>query len=82
MKTMIFIQMCECLKGIAHEPEPKRTADLELFMSQGYLFLDLTENQIRQLKQVLSYYFTDLYIVYKDPDENGYTSEFMYLRFK
>ena len=82
MKTMIFTHMCDCLKGIAQEPEPKRTADLRLFMSQGYLFLDLTENQIRQLKQVLSYYFTDLYIVYKEPDENGYTAEFMYLRFK
>ena len=50
MKTMIFIHMCECLKGIAHEPEPKKTADLNLFMSQGYLFLDLTEKTGKPLK--------------------------------
>ena len=82
MTKSIFKQMCECLKGISQEQEPKKTADLNLFMPQGYLFLDLTEKQINQLKQVLSYYFTDLYIVYKEPDENGFTSEFMYLRFK
>ena len=82
MKRTLFTRMCECLIGIAHEPEPKKTADLKLFMSQGYLFLDLTEIQTRQLKRILSAYYTDLYKVYTEPDENGFTSEFMYLRFK
>ena len=82
MTNSIFRQMCVRLSEISELPENEKEKELKLFMSQGYLFLDLTEKQIYKLKELLKAKYTDLYIQYSKPDENGFTSEFMYLRFK
>ena len=74
--------MCECLAEIAKQNEPARENNLKLFMSQGYLFLDLTDRQVDKMKAVLQANYPDKFIAYAKPDENGYTAEFEYLRFK
>lgn len=62
--------------------ENKRKIALQIFMQQGYLFLDLTDKQVSKLKAVLKGLYPDIYKEYNKPDGNGFTSEFMYLRFK
>ncbi len=74
--------MCENLAEISKLNEPARENNLKLFMSQGYLFLDLTEKQIEKLKSVLAVNYPDKYVVYDEPDQHGFISEFEYLRFK
>ena len=82
MTTTVFKRMCECLTEISKQNEPVRENNLKLFMSQGYLFLDLTDLQVKHLQRILAAYFTDKYIVYAEPDEHGFTAKFEYLRFK
>ena len=82
MKTTVFKRMCECLTEISKQNEPVREHNLKVFMSQGYLYLDLTDKQVNKLKDVLSANYPDKFVVYAEPDENGYTAEFEYLRFK
>lgn len=82
MTTTVFKRMCECLTEISKQNEPVRENNLKLFMSQGYLFLDLTDLQVKHLQRILSAYFPDKYIVYAEPDEHGFTAKFEYLRFK
>lgn len=62
--------------------EPKREQHLKIFMSQGYLFFELTEKQVNELKQVLKEHYPDKYIEYDKPDERGFVAEFECLRFK
>lgn len=80
MKRPMFSMLIYRLKEIAKAPN--RDALLNEIMSCGFLFLDLTDKQVEQLKNVLKFYYTDLYIVHAEPDEHGFTDEFMYLRFK
>lgn len=54
MTTAVFKRMCENLTEISKLNEPARENNLKLFMSQGYLFLDLTDKQVYKLKGVLS----------------------------
>ena len=82
MMTTVFKRMCENLTEISKLNEPARENNLKLFMSQGYLFLDLTDRQVNKLKAVLQANYPDKFIVYANPDEHGFTSEFEYLRFK
>lgn len=82
MLTTVFKRMCECLTEISKLNEPVRENKLKLFMSQGYLFLDLTDKQVDKLKGILKANFPDKFVVYANPDEHGFTSEFEYLRFK
>ena len=82
MMNNVFKTMCVNLVEISKLNEPERERHLNLFMSQGYLFLNLTDKQVYKLKELLKAKYSDLYIQYSKPDENGFTSEFMYLRFK
>lgn len=82
MMTTVFKRMCDCLTEISKLNEPVRENNLKLFMSQGYLFLDLTDKQVNKLKDVLKSNYPDKYITYSEPDEHGFTAEFEYLRFK
>ena len=82
MLATVFKRMCECLTEISKQNEPVRENNLKLFMSQGYLFLDLTDKQVDKLKGVLSANYPDKFVVYAEPDAHGFTAEFEYLRFK
>lgn len=82
MMNNIFKRMCESLVEISRLNEPARENHLNLFMSQGYLFLDLTDRQVDKLKNVLKTNCPDKYKEYDEPDDHGYTAEFNYLRFK
>lgn len=82
MKANIFKQVLNNLTEISKLNEPARESHLNLFMSQGYLFLDLTDKQVSKLKECLVVNYPDKFITYEKPDEHGYTSEFHYLRFK
>ena len=62
--------------------EPEREQNLNVFMSQGYLFLDLTNKQVDVIKNLFKTEYSDEYVEYNEPDEHGFTSEFRYLRFK
>lgn len=65
MTNSIFRQMCVCLSEISELPENEREKKLKLFMSQGYLFLNLTEKQVYKLKELLKAKYTDLYTIFK-----------------
>lgn len=82
MTTTVFKRMCECLTEISKQNEPVRENNLKLFMSQGYLFLDLTDKQVNKLKDVLRANYPDKFVDYTEPDEHGFTAKFEYLRFK
>lgn len=82
MTMTVFKRMCECLAEISKLNSPVRENKLKLFMSQGYLFLDLTDKQVNKLKAVLKSNYPDRFIEYSEPDEHGFTAEFEYLRFK
>lgn len=82
MLTSIFKRVCHNLQEISKMDENNRQTNLQLFMSQGYLFLDLTDKQVDKLKTVLKDSYPDIYKEYNKPDNNGFTGEFMYLRFK
>ena len=82
MTTKLFNRMCERLTQIAHYNEPYREDTLNVFMSQGFLFLELTNKQVDKIKNVFKTHFPDIYKEYPTPDEHGFTSEFKYLRFK
>lgn len=77
-----FNLMCAFFATIASKAEPQRTKELNEFMSMGFMFLELTDKQAKQLKSVLKKAFPDKYIEYAEPDEHGFTAEFEYLRFK
>lgn len=83
MTRALFKRMCERLTTIAHMNEPEqRETHLRLFMSQGYLFLDLTDKQVDSLKSLFKKEYPDKFKEYSKPDEHGFTAEFEYLRFK
>lgn len=82
MKINLFTRMCDNLIKISRLNEPAREAHFKLFMSQGYLFLDLTDKQIANLKSILKLNYPDKYKEYATPDEHGFTAEFGNLRFK
>lgn len=82
MLTTVFKRVCENLIEISKLNEPVRENNLKLFMSQGYLFLDMTDKQVDKLKDVLKANFPDKFVEYVKPDEYGFTAEFEYLRFK
>ena len=77
-----FNLMLTFLHNISVMQEPKRSQELNSFMSMGFMFLELTESQAGELKKALAVDFPDIYKEYDEPDENECTSEFMYLRFK
>lgn len=82
MKTNIFKRVCENLTEIAHMPTPARDKHLDLFMSQGYLFLDLTDKQVTTLKVLFKREYPNIYREFPEPDDHGFTAEFKYLLFK
>lgn len=82
MKTSLFKRMCENITEISKLDNEQREKHLQLFMSQGYLFLDLTDKQVDTLKTVLKTHYPDKYKIYDKPDSHGFTAEFEYLRFK
>lgn len=82
MVTNLFKRMCDNLIEISRLNEPARENYLKLFMSQGYLFLDLTDKQVANLKNILKVNYPDKYKEYAKPDEHGFVAEFDYLRFK
>lgn len=81
MTNAIFKTMCDNLCEISRLNEPARENSLKLFMSQGYLFLDLTDKQVNKLKAVLKENYPDKFKEHL-PDEHNFTAEFEYLRFK
>lgn len=81
MTTSVFKRMCDRLVEISRLNEPAREQHLKLFMSQGYLFLDLTDMQVSKLKCVLRINYPDKCKIH-EPDEHGFTMDFDYLRFK
>lgn len=82
MLNTVFKRMCENMIEISKHTGEQRERELNLFMSQGYLFLDLTDKQVNKLKVVLKNNYPNEYKEYDKPDEHGFTSEFYYLRFK
>ena len=74
--------MCDNLIEISKHSGEQKERELNLFMSQGYLFLDLTDKQVSKIKTVFKENYSDEYKEYNEPDEHGFTSEFRYLRFK
>lgn len=82
MKTKLFNKMCERLTQIAHYDEPYRNDTLKVFMSQGYLFLDLTDKQVDKIRALFKSEYPDKFVEYEEPDEHGFTAAFEYLRFK
>lgn len=82
MKRTYFNSVVWSLIQISKMNEPARTNHLDLFMSQGYIFLDLTEKQIAEIKTLFKTHFSDIYKEYHEPDEHGFIAEFKYLRFK
>lgn len=82
MKRMYFNNVVWSLIQISKMNEPARTKHLDLYMTQGYIFLELTNKQAEEIKNVFKAHFPDIYKEYPTPDEHGFTSEFKYLRFK
>ena len=82
MTNTIFKTMCRNLIEISKLENEQRERNFDLFMSQGYLFLELTDKQVSKIKEVLKEYYPDKFIEYDKPDEHGFTSEIAYLRFK
>ena len=82
MTTKLFKNMCDCLTEIAHYDEPIRNDTLKVFMSQVYLFLELTNKQVEKLKALFKAEYPDKFIEYGEPDEHAFTAAFEYLRFK
>ena len=80
MKKTDFMTMCDTLQKIS--VAPNRAQELKVFMCMCFLFVSLTDRQARELKPFLKSHFPDLYKEYEKPDENGFTAEFEYLRFK
>lgn len=82
MKKSDYMNFCLRLVGIGQiEDKQDRDRRLNELMSCGYLWLDLTEKQVKHVKQILISNFPDKCKIH-EPDENGYTAEFEYLRFK
>ena len=67
MMNNVFKTMCVNLVEISKLNEPERERHLNLFMSQGYLFLNLTDKQVYKLKELLKAKYPDLYIQYSKP---------------
>ena len=83
MKKSSFNSFCQTLVNVGHiEDRKQRNIELSAIMSMGFIFLDLTELQAKHIQRILAAYFPDKYVEYNKPDENGYTAEFEYLRFK
>lgn len=83
MKKSAFESLCQSLVSVGHiEDAKQRDIELSAIMSMGFIFLDLTDLQVKHLKPILAKYFPEKFTVYKEPDENGCTASFMYLRFK
>lgn len=82
MKKSRYMNFCLQLTGIAQiEDRQERDRRLNEFMSAGFLWLELTEQQARQVKHILIENYHDKCKIHK-PDENGFTMDFEYLRFK
>ena len=83
MKTSAFNNFCQALVNVGHiEDTKQRDIELSAIMSMRFIFLDLTDLQVKHLQRILAAYFPDKYIVYAEPDEHGFTAKFEYLRFK
>lgn len=83
MKKSAFNSFCQHLVNVAHIEEKKtREIELNALMSMGFVFLDLTDLQVKHLQRIFAAYFPEKYVVYAEPDEHGFTAEFEYLRFK
>lgn len=82
MKTREFNLLCECFANISKMNDDAREIHFKCVMSKGYLFLDMTEKQVRKIKNVLQATFPEKFRYYDKPDEHGYTAEFEYLKFK
>ena len=80
MKNNIFNAMCDDLMRIAIAPN--RDELLNVFMSQGYLFINLTDKQVDKLRVLFAACYPDIYEVFDEPDEHGFTAQFKYLLFK
>lgn len=82
MKKSNYMNFCLQLVGIAQiEDKTDRERRLNEFMSAGYLWLDLTDKQAQQVKHILIENYPDKCKMHK-PDENGFTMDFEYLRFR
>lgn len=82
MKKSNFMNFCLQLVGIALiVDKDERDRRLNLLMSQGYLWLDLTDKQVDHVKHILIMNYPDKCKIH-EPDENGFTMDFEYLRFK
>ena len=83
MKKSAFNSFCQLLVNAGHiEDAKQRDIELSTIMSMGFIFLDLTELQVKHLQRILAAYFPEKYVVYDKPDAHGFTAEFEYLRFK
>ena len=83
MKKSAFNDFCQALVNVGHIEDPKqRDIELSAIMSMRFIFLDLTDLQVKHLQRILAAYFPDKYIVYAEPDAHGFTAEFEYFRFK
>ena len=82
MTNATFKDLCTHMHNISLMNRPDRERRLNETMSAGYLFITLTDRQVRELKALLKRDFPDKYIEYAEPDSNGFTAEFEYLRFK
>ena len=82
MKKSKYMNFCLQLIGIAQiidkQEQERRLKEL---MSCGYLWLELTEQQAKQVKHILISNYPNKCKIH-EPDENGFTMEFEYLRFK
>lgn len=82
MTNGTFKGLCDYMHNIALMNKPDRERRLNETMSAGYLFINLTDRQVREFKALLKRDFPDKYIEYPEPDSNGFTAEFEYLHFK
>lgn len=82
MKKSDYMNFCLQLVGIAQIKDlEERERRLRLVMSQGYLWLELTDKQVEHVKQILIVNYPDKCKIH-EPDEHGFTMDFEYLRFK
>ena len=83
MKTSAFNSFCQALVNVGHiEDTKRRDIELSAIMSMDFIFLDLTDLQVKDVQRILAAYFPEKYIEYAEPDEHGFTAKFENLRFK
>ena len=82
MTNGTFKGLCTFMHDISLLSNPDRERRLNEILSAGYLYLSLTDRQVREFKALLKRDFPDKYVEYPEPDSHGFTAEFEYLRFK